>query len=108
CPNGFLQNGYDQCVPEHHNGCPDGYHSVDDDETGQCIKDSKGCLDGMVFREDGKTCGDEDELCPDDDNPNCENTNTDPDPNTNGDVLNCDDFSGNNIPVGSNDPNNLD
>ncbi len=32
----------------------------------------------------------------------------DRDPNTNGDDLNCGDFSGNNIPVGNNDPNNLD
>lgn len=56
CPDGFFQNGYEQCVPNHSDGCPDGYHSVDDDETGQCIKDSKGCPDGMEFRPDRKTC----------------------------------------------------
>jgi len=35
CPDGFFQNGYEQCVPA--GGCPDGYHTVDDDETGRCF-----------------------------------------------------------------------
>jgi hypothetical protein len=61
CPDGFFNNDDDQCVPE--GGCPDGYHTVDDDETGRCIPDSEGCPDGMIFRSDGKTCGDEEQLC---------------------------------------------
>ncbi|HYO05602.1 MAG TPA: hypothetical protein VER14_01290, partial [Phototrophicaceae bacterium] len=62
CPEGFFQNGYEQCVPQH-DGCPDGYHSVDDDETGKCIPNSDGCPDGMIFRPDGKTCGYKEDLC---------------------------------------------
>jgi hypothetical protein len=62
CPDGFFQNGYEQCVP-YHDGCPDGYHSVDDDETGRCIPNSDGCPDGMIFRPDGKTCGYKEDLC---------------------------------------------
>lgn len=56
CPDGFFQNEDGNCVPDHREGCPNGYHSVDDDETGKCIKNSKGCPDGMEFRPDGKTC----------------------------------------------------
>ncbi|HTH22536.1 MAG TPA: hypothetical protein VL854_09990, partial [Nitrososphaeraceae archaeon] len=61
CPDGFFNNDDDQCVPE--GGCPDGYHTVDDDETGRCIPDSDGCPEGMIFRSDGKTCGNEEQLC---------------------------------------------
>lgn len=56
CPKGFFQNGYDQCVPDHHNGCPNGYHGVDDDETGQCIDNKKGCPDEMEFNDKGNNC----------------------------------------------------
>jgi hypothetical protein len=63
CPDGFFQNGYEQCVPDHRDGCPDGYHSVDDDETGRCIPNSDGCPEGMIFRPDGKTCGYKDDIC---------------------------------------------
>ncbi len=62
CPEGFFQNGYEQCVPQH-DGCPNGYHSVDEDETGRCIPNSDGCPDGMIFRPDGKTCGYKEDLC---------------------------------------------
>ncbi|MDF0680749.1 MAG: hypothetical protein P0116_07285 [Candidatus Nitrosocosmicus sp.] len=62
CPEGFNMNEDEQCFPKH-NGCPDGYHSVDDDETGRCISDSKGCPEGMIFRSDGKTCGYKEQLC---------------------------------------------
>jgi hypothetical protein len=63
CPDGFFQNGYEQCVPDHRDGCPDGYHSVDDDETGRCIPNSDGCPEGMIFRSNGKTCGYKEGLC---------------------------------------------
>jgi len=33
-PEGFNQNGDEQCVPQ--GGCPEGYHWVEDDETGTC------------------------------------------------------------------------
>lgn len=54
CPDGFNQNGYDQCVPK--GGCPDEHHRTDDDETGRCIPNSDGCPDGMEFRPDRKSC----------------------------------------------------
>ena len=63
CPDGFFQNEDEQCVPDHRDGCPDGYHSVDDDETGRCIPNSDGCPEGMIFRPDGKTCGYKEDLC---------------------------------------------
>ncbi len=57
CPEGFNMNEDGQCFPQH-DGCPGGYHSVDDDETGRCIpSDSEGCPSGMIFRPDMKTCG---------------------------------------------------
>ena len=56
CPDGFFQNEGEHCVPNHDHGCPPGNHSVDDDESGQCIKNKKGCPDGMEFRSDGKSC----------------------------------------------------
>ena len=63
CPDGFFQNEDEQCVPSHLDGCPSGYHSVDDDETGRCIPNSDGCPEGMIFRPDGKTCGYKEDLC---------------------------------------------
>ena len=65
----FNMNEDGQCFPKH-DGCPDGYHSVDDDETGRCIPDSDGCPEGMIFRSDGKTCGSKENVC--EDNPELE------------------------------------
>ena len=56
CPKGFFHNGYDQCVPDHHNGCPNRYHGVDDDETGQCIDNKKECPNRMEFNYKGNNC----------------------------------------------------
>ncbi len=94
CPDEFFNNDDDQCVPE--GGCPEGYHTVDDDETGRCIPDSDGCPEGMIFRSDGKTCGDKEIVC--EDSPEldaCAETSCDPSypdlcisPNQRG--LNCD------------------
>ena len=56
CPDGFFQNEGEHCVPKHDHGCPSGHHSIDDDESGQCIKNKKGCPDGMEFRPNGKSC----------------------------------------------------
>jgi len=61
CPDGFNQNGDEQCVPE--GGCPQGYHTVDDDESGRCIPNSEGCPSGMIFRPNEKTCGYKEDIC---------------------------------------------
>ena len=59
CPEGFSAGDPETCFAETFiNGkweweCPEGYHSVEDDETGQCYPDSEGCPDGMIWR--GKT-----------------------------------------------------
>ena len=67
CPDGFNLNEDGNCFPDHNEtGCPDGYHGVDDDETGQCYPNEDGCPEGMIFRPDGKTCGYKDQLCQDD------------------------------------------
>lgn len=42
-------------------GCPDSYHGIEDDESGQCYPDSEGCPEGMIFSESGH-CIDE-SLC---------------------------------------------
>jgi hypothetical protein len=75
CPDDFNLNEDGNCFPDHSDeGCPEGTHGVDDDETGQCYDSDEGCPDGMTFREDGQSCGYTDELCPDENNPNCEET----------------------------------
>jgi hypothetical protein len=121
CPDGFFNNEDDQCVPE--GGCPDGYHTIDDDETGRCIPDSDGCPEGMIFRSDGKTCGDKEIVCEDSlELDACAETSCDPSypdfciaPNQ--PDLNCQDDDGilesNEIPhknfkVGKDDPHDFD
>jgi len=37
-----------QCFPEHYNGCPEEYHGVEDDETGQCYPSDDGCPEGIL------------------------------------------------------------
>lgn len=73
-------NEDDYCFPLHREGCPEGYHSTDDDETGQCYPDDEGCNAWIEF--DGKnrfeymlveseanpdrlTCRDPTHYCPD-------------------------------------------
>lgn len=52
CPDGFNLNEDGRCFPDHHDeGCPDGYHGVDDDETGQCYSDDEGCPDNMELQD---------------------------------------------------------
>ena len=43
CPEGFGTNEDDRCFPLHSAGCPEGYHDVNDDETGQCYPNDEGC-----------------------------------------------------------------
>ena len=51
CPEGFGGVDTENCLPRH-KGCPEGYHSAEYDETGQCYPDSEGCIwDNYVMRE---------------------------------------------------------
>ena len=43
CPEGFGNNEDSTCFFLHREGCPEGYHSTDDDETGQCYSNEEGC-----------------------------------------------------------------
>ena len=61
CPEGFGMNEDGQCFPR--GGCPDGYHRVDDDESGRCIPNADGCPSGMIFRPDMKSCGEKEYVC---------------------------------------------
>lgn len=53
CPDGFNMNEDGRCFPDHHEeGCPNGSHGVDDDETGQCYKDNEqDCPSGMELKD---------------------------------------------------------
>lgn len=59
CPEGFGSGDPETCFAETLvNGeleweCPEDYHSVEDDETGQCNPDEEGCPEGMIWT--GKT-----------------------------------------------------
>jgi hypothetical protein len=45
-------------------GCPEGFHSVDDDESGLCYTNAKGCeYEGYIFRPDNKSCGEILDVC---------------------------------------------
>lgn len=54
CPGGFTMNANEQCIPL--GGCPDGYHTVEDDETGTCYPDDIPCPDAQVMSEEGNYC----------------------------------------------------
>ena len=44
--------------------CPPGFHSDDDDESGLCYTNAKGCeYEGYIFRPDNRTCGDILDVC---------------------------------------------
>ena len=50
CPENFGNNDDSTCFPLDENGdwvCPESYHSIEDDETGQCYPDSEECPEGM-------------------------------------------------------------
>ncbi len=61
CPDGFAMNEDGQCFPR--GGCPEGYHRVDDDESGRCISNTEGCPEGMMFYPDKKNCGYKEDIC---------------------------------------------
>lgn len=70
CPEGFGRNEDETCFAKTFiNGkwewkCPEGYHAVDDYETGQCYPNSEGCPDYADYPiyvfEEGKGEGDSD------------------------------------------------
>lgn len=63
CPEGFFQNEDGNCVPRHPNGCPEGYHSHENDETGRCIPDDVPCEPGYIRDPDFPTCSDKEFVC---------------------------------------------
>jgi hypothetical protein len=56
CPEGFGKNAYDECFPRHPQGCSEGYHSHEDDESGKCIPDTTGCAEGYIMEPDYPQC----------------------------------------------------
>ena len=59
CPPEFGQNEDGECFPTPMGEwtCPEGYHSEDDDESGQCYPDEEGCSNDnyvMLERQDGE------------------------------------------------------
>lgn len=54
CPEGWAQNEDGNCFPLHPEGCPSGYHSHEDDETGRCIPNSTPCEPGYVLITENK------------------------------------------------------
>jgi hypothetical protein len=58
CPEDFGRNEDATCFPLIDNGkwgCPEGYHTRDDDETGQCYPNERGCKwDNYIFLEGGE------------------------------------------------------
>jgi hypothetical protein len=71
CPKNFGNNEDSTYFPLDRYGdwtCPDGYHSVDDDETGQCYRNEEGCeYEGMMLLTDrpgkGDRCASIDSIC---------------------------------------------
>ena len=72
CPEGFGNNEDDTCFAQTKiNGtweweCPDGYHSIESDETGQCYPDTEPCYPGQVRNQtdpNDSSCKDERIVC---------------------------------------------
>jgi hypothetical protein len=56
CPEGFGTNDDGYCFPFNELGeweCPQGYHSIEDDETGQCYPDSQPCPVNSIMGDNG-------------------------------------------------------
>jgi hypothetical protein len=56
CPLGFAMDAYEQCFPRHPEGCREGYHSHEDDESGRWIHDSEECTEGYIMNPDYPAC----------------------------------------------------
>ena len=66
CPENFWTNEDGQCFPLNENGdweCPEGYHSTQDDESGQCYPDTEPCYPGHLSSPDTTSCSDEEWVC---------------------------------------------
>jgi hypothetical protein len=50
-----------QCFPR--GGCPEGYHRVEDDESGRCIPNTVGCPEGMILTPNKKSCEYKENVC---------------------------------------------
>lgn len=64
CPEGFSTNEDGRCFPFHER-CPSGYHSHEDDESGECIPDSTPCDPGYVMNPDYPSCDKKERVCAD-------------------------------------------
>jgi hypothetical protein len=61
----FGQNEDATCTFEHPEGCPEGYFSEDDDETGQCYPDTDPCYPGVIRypSAEKEACGQTEDIC---------------------------------------------
>ena len=83
CPPDFFQNEDGNCVPNHPNGCPEGFHSHEDDETGRCIPNDVPCEPGFIIDPDFPTCSQKEAVCRD--HPNIDECKDGDDNNNNND-----------------------
>jgi hypothetical protein len=59
CPDGFGGNQYGTCFPVNKEGymdCPEGTHSIEGDETGQCYPNDEQCWHGTMMNEEHTEC----------------------------------------------------
>jgi hypothetical protein len=69
CSEGFGGNDDGTCFAKTFiNGkweweCPEGYHSTEDDETGQCYPDTEPCYPGNLSSPDTTNCSKEESVC---------------------------------------------
>ncbi|MGH9963820.1 MAG: hypothetical protein ACRD5E_03190 [Nitrososphaeraceae archaeon] len=64
CPESFGTNEDGQCFPDHiDEGCPPGYHTTEDDETGECNPNSECIGDDYLLVNDGHNCREKRTYC---------------------------------------------
>jgi len=68
CPEEFAMNSHEQCVPKHAGGCPEDYHSHENDESGRCIPDNIPCNEGYIINPDYPECQLMEQVCNEDPN----------------------------------------
>lgn len=63
-PEGFYtKEDDDQCFPPHDEGCPERYHSHQDDESGGFIPDSVPCADDHIMAPNYSSCDSKEQVC---------------------------------------------
>jgi hypothetical protein len=62
-PPGFGTNDDGQCFPFHYGGCPSGYHSHEDDESGRCIPDKTPRDPGYIITPNYPECQKKGTVC---------------------------------------------